>query len=519
MAHARRDHRHIGCCPAHAAMMLSGLMGAHRYTPEGPAEPPRSFTDQTPQTPSRFASASDAATRDLYEVAGRGRPIVVRGGTILPMTSAATLRDHDVLAVDGVIKAVQPAGGAWPDDALVVDAGGRFVIPGLTDIHTHPRLRHAADMWAPLISAETNPEDLVLPYDLTMFLYLAGGMTRIEIMAGTAEELALRDAIRAGRMRGPAMRVASPVIDGPPSMWAPMITWLVSDADGGRKAAQQVAERGFDFAKPYSRLNREAYEALMAECRALGVRTMGHVPTEVGVEDALEMGQQGVAHLMEYFYYETGEARSDPDVIARRARLSARHGVVVQSTLVISRILEYDCGYLPDGYPFDETLDPLLRFVMKDTSPFIQTWRNDPVMVETGRDAIRLSADYARALVAEGVRLLPGTDNPSPNVVYDLSVHEELRMLVDEVGLSPMDVLRAATVRCAEHQGEGAVAGTIERGKRSDLVVLERDPTLDIGATRTIDAVIIGDAVLRKEAIAKGIARAKELYAAMPIPA
>jgi imidazolonepropionase-like amidohydrolase len=407
-----------------------------------------------------------------------------------------------------------------PDDAIILDAAGRFVIPGLSNIHQHPPLRHIAGMYAPIAGPDVDGDDLTLPYDLLMFLYLAAGITRIEVMAGTPEDLGLRAAIRAGRYRGPSMRIASPVIDGPPAMWSTAITWLANDAAGGRKAAQLIAERGYDFAKPYSVLGREAYIALAAECRALNIPMMGHIPRSVTPDEAFAFGQAGVAHAFEYFYNESGADRFRPEVIARRVKTSAELGVTVQSTFVAARAFEYDCGRLAAGeFSMAETLDPLLRKIMQEDSPFIQNWRSDPHLMEAGRDVIAHCTALSRALVEAGVPLLPGTDSSVADVSGQNSIHYELQLLVEWAGMTPLQALRAATVQCAEYQGEGAVAGAVQPGHRSDLVVIDRDPTHDITATREIHAVLVGDALLRRSGIDTGLARAKARYDAMPVSA
>jgi imidazolonepropionase-like amidohydrolase len=513
-------------CPCCALSALPGRRSARvwpaaldadrRDLPRSPAAP--SFSDQTPAQPTRHAQCGDANTRDLYEDVAPGQWIVVRGGDVLTMTSSGTLRAHDVLVRDGVIRDVRPAAADAPEGAIVVEAQGRFVIPGLAEMHTHPLLAHSAEIFASLMEPEVDADALVLPYDLQMFLQLAAGVTRIEIMAGTAEELALRDAVRAGRFRGPAMRVASPVIDGPPPMQSRRISWVVGDAEGGRRAAREIVERGYDFAKPYTRLGRDAFVALAEECGRLGVPLMGHVPKAVGIDDAIALGQLGIAHAFEFFCYEPRERRRDAALLARRAERAARLGVTVQATLCAAHVFEYQCGHVREDPRIGRLLDPVLAFLMRDDSPFLEAWRRDPELVEAGRDIAALSTATARALFAAGVRVLPGTDLPGCNVTAGYSIHEELRLLVEDAGVAARDVLRAATVDAAAYHGEAGRAGAVAAGQRGDLVVVDRDPTQAISATREIDTVVAGRTVLRREARERGLARARARYAAMPVP-
>lgn len=512
---------HRACCPFHSThMWWPAGMGGERAGPLAPdSSGAPSFVDETPKVASPAVDVGDVNTRDLFEDVAPDRWVVVRGGTVLAMTNGRSLPAHDVMIRGGVIDDVVPAAGnAVPPGAVVVDATGKFVIPGLAEMHTHPILAHSAAMFAPAIGPEVRAEDMLMPYDLTMLLYLAAGVTRIEIMAGTAEELALRESIRRGRIRGPAMRIASPVIDGSPQMQPAAITLLANDANGARKVAQTIVERGFDFAKPYSMLNRETFTALAEECRRLGIRMNGHVPKAVGVEDAIALGQTGIAHMFEFFYYDTWEKKNDPAVMSARAKLAAAHGVDVQTTLCASSMFEYDSGYTPNEPRIKQYLDPVLRFLMSEQSPFIQGWRANPVLVEAGRDSLSFSVRMTQALLAEGVRILPGTDMPGSNLMQGYCLHEELRMFVDLVGMKPIDALHSATVASAEHQGEGAVAGKLARGMRGDLVVLDRDPSVDIGATREVDTVVIGRSVLRKASMMAGIERARARFARMPVP-
>lgn len=504
-------------CLMHRLLRWSPMgMGVDPGAPaaDGPAP---SFTDGTRKELSPFVFAGDGHTRDLFETAGRGQAIAVRGGTVVPMIGPEVLPSHDVIAIDGVIKAVQPSGGVLPEGALIVDATGRYVIPGLSEMHTHPTTNNTAAIWAPMLGAGVTADSLTLPYDLLMFLYLASGITRIQVMAGTPEHLALRDAVRAKRLRGPAMRVASPVIDGYPPIWSPDISWLIGDEDGARHAARQIAAHGYDFAKPYTKLPARAYGAFAAECRALGIEMTGHIPKAVRTEEAFALGQYGVAHTFEFFANGDDPERFAPQTFERRARMAANLGVVTQSTLMVAYTFEYDVGLRPDGCDSEAFLDPVMRYLMNEQSMFIQSWRNDPAMILQGQDNVKNSVAMAQALVAEGARIVTGTDIPNPNGVGRQSLHEEFTFLNRDVGMAPIDVLRATTIHAAEHMGEAAVAGAVAPGQRADLVVLGANPITRIEATTRIEAVVHGDAILRKDAIETGLARAIALYGAMPV--
>jgi len=506
------------CCPMHMAWALPMGMGATTEIPEAaaPNGPGPSFVDGTVHTLSPFATRGDEATRDLYDTVAPGRLLVIQGATVIPMRGTQSLPAHDVLVRDGRILAVQATGAALPEGAMRLDASGLTLLPGLADMHTHPGSFTSAQMWAGMLGVSADV--MTLPYDLQMFLYLAGGITRIQVMAGTPEYLALRESLRSGRLRGPRMRVASPVIDGYPAVWSPTITWQVSDAAGGRTAARQVLEAGYDFAKPYTRMPYEAYVAFSAECNALGVERTGHIPAEVRVEEALLRGQRGVAHTFELFYNDPPESRANLGLLQRRAKLCAELGVTVQTTFCVSRAFEYDIGQVgPEAYPLHDLLDPVLRWLMHPASPFLKAFGQDPQMQYQGRDCIAHTLNMLRALQAEGVRLVTGTDIPSSNAAGNHSAHDELQVLVQDVGLSPKDALRAATVNAAAHMNDDE-SGTVEPGQRAELLLLRGNPLDDIAATRQVEAVLMGDALLTRAAIERGLDRVRALYDAMPVP-
>jgi imidazolonepropionase-like amidohydrolase len=192
--------------------------------------------------------------------------------------------------------------------------------------------------------------------------------------------------------------------------------------------------------------------------------------------------------------------------------------VTVQTTLCAAHLLEHDFGHARNDPRTQQFLDPMMNFMMRDESTFVQMSRSDPELVEAVRNIRSLSNQMAKALVAEGVTLVPGTDMPGSNVTQGFSLQEELRLMVEEVGIAPLDVLRSATVTSAQYHGEGGEAGQIVGGQRSDLVILSRDPSVDIRATAAIETVVLGRSLLTNEARERGISRAVERYKAMPVP-
>jgi imidazolonepropionase-like amidohydrolase len=504
-------------CPCCRLARWPAGMGLDGGTPPTVNEVAPSFSNATAAQPTAHALAGDDHTRDLFETVAEDGWLVIRGATVISMGRDGRLPNSDVLIRNGVIEKVQPSDTAIPAGARVIDAQGKFVIPGLAEIHGHPLLAHHVGLYVPSIAPDRSVDEFVLPYDLQLFLYLAAGVTRLEILAGTAEELALREGIRSGRLRGPKLRIASPMIDGFPAMFPPSVSWIVGDPEGARQAARQIKEQGFDFAKPYTRLSRDAFAALLDECGRLDIPVMGHIPKDVGAEAALELGQRGIAHVFEFFYNDPPQTKHNIDRIHHYARIARKHDVTVQTTLCAAELLEHDCVTVHDPRAQD-FLEPMTHYMMNNVAIYTKLFRSDPALVESIRDVRATSKAMLRALVEEGVTILTGTDMPGSNVTKGCCLHEELRLCVEDVGMRPIDALRSATVLPAVYHGESGKAGQVQAGQRSDLVILNRDPTLDIRATTSIDTVILGRDVLGSEARERGIKRAIERYKAMPVP-
>jgi cytosine/adenosine deaminase-related metal-dependent hydrolase len=502
------------CCPLHA---IAGFApDRHHVCMQAGAGTAPSLADATPKQSSAFCTADRSATQGLYETIPAGRLVVVRDARVLTMRDGKVLGHHDVAARDGRIEAVNPGGGEWPADAIVIDGKGKTLIPGLSDIHVHIFTTNWAAAFGPMIEDGGDGAAYVLPYDLQLFQLLANGITRVEVMAGCPDTLWMRDQVRAGTLVGPRLSVGSPLIDGAPSMHSPTMSYIVGDRAGGKRAAALIAEMGFDFAKPYSRLPADSYEGLMAECDRRGIRAMGHVPIAVGVEAAVVRGQGGIAHSAELFYNELGPERDDPSRIARLTRLMADAGVWLQATVVVTERMKWRLSNSARTAPDVAWMNPLQQALWAPDSPLLAS-------INANRDYDRyydrtfeLSC-LATSLAREaGVRILTGTDYTNPHVVEGFSLHEELALLTGHCGLTPHDALFASTRQAAIYHSDCPADGTIAAGGVADLVLLDRDPLADIHATRAIDTVITGSTLLRRASIHEGLARIRATYEAMP---
>lgn len=383
-----------------------------------------------------------------------------------------------------------------PSGASVIDGRGKFLIPGLWDMHVHGFVHLFSEFAGPLMIANgvTGARDMGYHIDTT---------------------LRWKASIAAGTEVGPRL-VAGVRVDGPINKVS-FVAHVVTEEDGVR-AVDTLARRKdgsprADFIKPYSWIPRAAYFGLVREAKKLGVPFAGHVPYSVSVVEASDAGQRSIEHeddlmractskdsLLRARFGDTstiraygglGQLRAQAPLIRRsydsarcRAVIAtlARNHTWVTPTLVV---------YQPYVRAFDSagTHPEWAKYV----PGLVQGGWLRKSEVTTPADSITagsyFSFDRTRDLRNAGVKLLAGTDTPQPFVFPGFSLHEELELLV-RAGLTPLEALRTATLNPAEFLGALDSLGTVAQGKVADLVLLDADPLADIRNTRRISAVI-----------------------------
>jgi imidazolonepropionase-like amidohydrolase len=478
------------------------------------------------RTPLALAALTLVAGLAQGWVAPPSRPaLAIRHVTVIDATGAPPRADMTVLVQGDRITAVAADDSlAVPAGARVVDGRGKFLIPGLWDMHAH--LTHPA--FGPL--------------------NVANGVTGARHLFSTNPWYSPRRSKRPGGPLFPRLVAAERVLDGPVSILAwPVNRNVVAAANGAeaRAAVRRLKADGEDFVKVYSTLPREAYLAAVAEARALGLPVVGHVPYSLSAAEASDFGQKSIEHLSgvalagsrdekvlmgrlrtwmaagkgstldmgEAWRIEAQACRSlDRDRTEKLFRRFAKNGTWHVPCLAQRRIW----GRLDDRAFVD---DPRLRHL-----PPVQRglWK-----VERTEDGVRLPmlgmaftrADLGsfrfqyrkdRELVAgmhrAGVRLLAGTDSPVPYSFPGFGLHDELELLVG-VGLTPLEALQAATRNPAEFLGRQKDLGTVEAGKLADLVLLDASPLSDVRKTRKIAAVVLGGRLIDRAALDAALAR------------
>ncbi len=406
------------------------------------------------QTPSRLLAAT------LLVFAGHlgAQTITIDNVTVVDVTNGRLHARKTIVIEGNRIARIDNASRATRA-AATLDGTGMFVIPGLWDMHIHAFFTNDTARFH-------STSEVMLP------LFVVNGVTGVRDLGSNLEaSLAARDSVTAHQLIGPRMLVSGPMIDGPTSNYAAAIK--VATPDEARAAVRMLKERGVDLIKTQTLIPRDAYFALADEATRLGISFEGHVPREVTALEAANARQHSFEHMI-------GVSDTSASLIAALAR-----GQVWQCPTVINSV----------GTAADFISDPGLPYWLRAV---VANWRRTAVnRLEASDSAVRAAQERAtrrlgliRKLHEAKVPLLAGTDAPAGyDLVPGTSLHRELQLLV-RAGLTPLQALQTATVNPAVYFGRGAEWGAVAAGKTADLVVLSRNPLLDISNTRSIVAVV-----------------------------
>jgi len=440
-----------------------------------------------------FAASKDSPTLIIHNV------------TIIDVTGGSLLSHRTVVVRDGKIADITESGADRGDKKAVhVNGTGKFLIPGLWDMHVHMVFGE----WFPRGKAITVP------------LFIANGITGVRDMGSELDVLQQwRKEIEAGTMIGPRIVMAGPMLDGPKPRFPSSIA--ITTPDDGRRAVDELKRRGADFIKLQSLIPRDAVFAIADEARKQGITFVGHVPDSVRASEMSNAGQKSFEHLIgifegsspledEFIKGDKNEtkflATYDPKRAADLFALLAKNQTWQCPTLVWER-----GGNLIDLSDFAH--DPRAKYVpasWKET-----TWKRftEQVMhdfnvddLATRRRFVDKELEVVNAMHRVGVPFLAGTDTPPGVYIFPgFSLHEELQRFV-AAGFTPLEALQTATLNPAKFLGKEDQLGTIDKGKLADMVLLDANPLDDIRNTQKIAGVVVNGRYLSRADLDKMLA-------------
>ncbi|GAA4046554.1 amidohydrolase family protein [Hymenobacter glaciei] len=389
------------------------------------------------------------------------------------------------------IARVSPSASVNPRAGKVIDATGQYLIPGLWDMHTHVYFDGTA-------AAGT---DLILP------LFVANGVTGIRDMGSELEAvLKARADVAAHRLVGPRMVVSGPMLDGPKSPYKASIA--IATAEDGRKAVDQLKARGVDFIKVQSLVPREAYFAIAAEAKKVGLAIDGHVPDAVRATEALTAGQRSFEHLIGIFeasstaedaYVAAGQEKSPGRLLATYN--AAREAAIIRTLAAHPKVWQCPTLFWERGQWLVDSIawrqDPDLTYAggtwvaqrwPKAQTNIARTLDTEPLPVRAR--FVTHELELVRKLHAAHVGFLAGTDTPAGvDLIPGASLHLELQRFV-AAGFTPLEALQTATLNPAKFFNRQQDFGSVQAGRLADLVLLSANPLTDIANTQRIVGVL-----------------------------
>lgn len=402
------------------------------------------------------------------------------GVNVVPMDSERVLEGHTVVVQDGRISSVTADDAQVPEGARRIDGEGRWLMPGLAEMHGHV----------------PGPDDPDYAEDV-LFLYVSNGVTTVRNMAGHASHLALRDRVEAGELVGPTLFAASP--------------WLTPETAGTPEAARQAVRdyqaAGFDLLK-LGTIDAESYAAMAAAAHEIGMPFGGHIPAEVGLVAALDARQTSIDHYDRYVEFlvpddfdtqslEPGFFGSGWVHLADRERIPE----AIERTLAAGTwnvptlsLVEHLASDTPAGemiaWPEMRYMPQRVREGWVEAKHRFQA--RDDFQPDAARALVELRQELTRALHAAGAPIALGSDAPQFFNVPGFSIHHEMEMMV-AAGLTPYEVLATGTREPARYFGTPDAFGTVEPGRRADLILLEANPLDDVAnVQRRIGVMVRG---------------------------
>jgi imidazolonepropionase-like amidohydrolase len=409
---------------------------------------------------------------------------------VIDATGAPLQPDMTVIVRDRhVVDIAKSAEARIPAGAFIIDGRGKYLIPGLWDMHVHT----AFGEWVP-------PDEKI-----TLRLFVANGVTGVRDMGGDLPVLKKwRADIEAGELLGPRMIIAGPMLDGPTPRFPSSAP--VANASDGNKVVSDLVAQGVDFIKIQSLIPRDGYFAAARRAKELGITFVGHVPDAVRASEASEAGQRSIEHFTGIFEgCSTIEDQliKGPKSLGRNVstydprRASALIALMAKNQTWQVPTLVWERGqWLIDD--IDVSHDPLQKYApaaWKDrtwpmfTDSILKDMDTDPLPVR--KRFVQMELEMTRAMFEAGVPFMAGTDTAAGVHVFPgFSLHEELALFV-KAGLTPMQALQTATLNPARFLHRDSEMGTIEKKKMADLVLLDANPLDAIENTRKIRGVVL----------------------------
>ncbi len=444
--------------------------------------------------------------------------ILIRNISIVDVEKGKLISNQHVIIKDSVITAIFNGKKIVTTKVdTIIDGTGRYLIPGLWDMHTH-----------------TWNEGTTFP------LLIANGVTGIR---GMFEDMGnvkrWRQQMNNGKITGPQVFAAGPIVDGPKPIWPGSVA--VKDAATGRAAVDSLKNKlHTDFIKVYSLLSRESYFAIAEESKKQQIPFAGHVPNEVTVVEAAKAGQKSQEHLygfielagdsaVHWFNYQQGKIKDSSfstrskrkDFLFRtyneqKLKLLLKEIKKTNTWICPTLTVNRGIAYVNDTSLLNDDRMPYVGKFMRDFWDYrkdvrFKSWTDKDF--EQSKQEFEMKLKIVGLMHKAGIPIIAGTDYPNPHCYPGFSIHDEMGWLV-KAGLSPAEALKTATYNPAKYLQQTEKNGTVAVNKYASLVILSKNPLQDISHTKTIEMVMVKGKVFTAPQLQQMLDAVKKLVAA-----
>ncbi len=412
---------------------------------------------------------------------------------VLSMESDQIMENYTVITEEDRIVKVGPASDVKiPGDAHVIDSNGKYLMPGLAEMHGH------VPPTDPGPGAPSYFNDKYVEH--TLFLYVSAGITTVRGMLGYPNQLELKDKVNNGELIGPNLYLAGPSFNGN----------TVSSPAQAKERVKQQKEEGWDLLKVHPGLSQEEYDAMAKTAHEVGIHFGGHVPEDVGIVHAIEMGQLTMDHIDGYVAYLNSFEESERDQkMAEIIQMTKDNGVWIVPTQALWETIigaadfevmkQYDeLKYIPDS-------------VKQNYFNFADNYRNSGYYSENPEEQAEMRRTLLEEMNKAGVKILMGTDAPQLFSVPGFSIHRELP-LMKEANMTNYEIIESGTKNVGEYFADWDDFGTIAEGQRADLILVNENPLEELSAIQNHAGVMVQGKWYSREMIDKKLEEIEKYY-------
>lgn len=427
---------------------------------------------------------------------------------VIPMTGNTVLPRQTVIVREGRIVQTGAADRVRaPRGATVIQGSGKYLMPGLAEMHAH-------------LPAGNAQQQLI---DDILYLYVANGITVIRGMLGAPNQLELRRRTASGELLGPTILVGAPSLNGNSA----------PTPEAASRVVRAHKASGYDFLKLHPGLTRPAYDAAVATSREVGITYAGHVSADVGIMHSLASAQSTIDHIDGYLEHAAGSSSGSLGTAGSAARVlgtadSARMHALAVATRD-ANIWVVPTEYLWENFYSGRTAEEFARLPEMKYVPqsMRDGWANQTRQFAAGVQSANLTADerarfvaarrlMLRELARTGNRILMGTDSPQMMNVPGFALAHEIRVMRD-AGMTPFQILASGTTNVSRYvdrwlKGD-ARFGTVAAGQRADLVLLDGNPLADVANLERRAGVMVRGRWLPADELRRGLEQIAARYA------